>query len=399
MKKQNITIHGSTGTIGKNALSVIAKSSNQYKVFALSAKSKIKTLYNQIKKFTPKYAVVLSKEKARNLSYLCANNNISTKILFGTDSYKRISSDRRVDCVLSGISGTSALHPTYAAIKSGKKLLLANKESLIMSGELMLKASQKSGSEIIPVDSEHNALFQILSPLFKSSKINLRKSDEIAKIILTASGGPFLNFKKNELKNVTPNQATKHPNWIMGKKISVDSATMMNKGLELIEACYLFDIHHNNIDVVIHPESIIHSCVEYMDGSMLAQMGTPDMRTPISFTLAYPERIKTNVQKLNLSEIKKLTFFEPDLNKYPCLQLAYNSLEIGKSAPTILNAANEVAVQRFLEKKIKFLSIAKVVEKTLKNSSICSINSIKDVIEIDKESRDLTNNIIKSGSF
>jgi len=396
MKKQNITIHGSTGTIGKNALSVIAKSSNQYKVFALSAKSKIKTLYNQIKKFTPKYAVVLSKEKARNLSYLCANNNISTKILFGTDSYNRISSDRRVDCVLSGISGTSALHPTYAAIKSGKKLLLANKESLIMSGELMLKASQKSGSEIIPVDSEHNALFQILSPLFKSSKINLRKSDEIAKIILTASGGPFLNFKKNELKNVTPNQATKHPNWIMGKKISVDSATMMNKGLEIIEASILYGIDYSKIDVLIHPQSIIHAFVTFTDGSTISHLSDHDMRIPISYALSWPKRYNKTIKKEHFPVVDTLTLRKVKKREFPCLDLCIESIKIGKNAPTIINAANEVAVEHFLDKSIKFTDIPIIIKTILERSRFVRLKNIDDVIECNIETRKLTTNLIES---
>ena len=385
--KKKITIFGSTGSIGQSTLDIIKHNRDKYEVIALTANKNYLRLLKQVDLFKPK--IVSINDNASYKKFIDLNVNKNLKILNGSNSYEEIL-DFNTDLVMAAITGSAGLLPVVSALKKGLSIALANKESLVCSGSLVTSLAKSNNAKILPVDSEHNAIYQVLDSKNKS---------KISRLILTASGGHFFKKEISELKHITPKEAIKHPNWSMGKKISIDSATMMNKGLELIEACYLFDIHQKNIDVVIHPESIIHSCVEYMDGSMLAQMGTPDMRTPISFTLAYPERIKTNVQRLNLSEIKKLTFFEPDLNKYPCLQLAYNSLEIGKSAPTILNAANEVAVQRFLEKKIKFLSIAKVVEKTLKNSSTCSINSIKDVIEIDKESRDLTNSIIKSGSF
>ena len=385
--KKKITIFGSTGSIGQSTLDIIKHNRDKYEVIALTANKNYLRLLKQVDLFKPK--IVSINDNASYKKFINLNINKDLKVLNGSNSYEEIL-DFDTDLVMAAITGSAGLLPVVSALKKGLSIALANKESLVCSGSLVTSLAKSNNAKILPVDSEHNAIYQVLDSKNKS---------KISRLILTASGGPFFKKEIDELKDISPREAIKHPNWSMGKKISIDSATMMNKGLELIEACYLFDIHQKNIDVVIHPESIIHSCVEYMDGSMLAQMGTPDMRTPISFTLAYPERIKTNVQRLNLSEIKKLTFFEPDLNKYPCLQLAYNSLEIGKSAPTILNAANEVAVQRFLEKKIKFLSIAKVVEKTLKNSSICSINSIKDVIEIDKESRDLTNSIIKSGSY
>ena len=384
---KDLIILGSTGSIGQSTLDIIKHNRDKYEVIALTANKNYLRLLKQVDLFKPK--IVSINDNASYKKFIDLNVNKNLKILNGSNSYEEIL-DFNTDLVMAAITGSAGLLPVVSALKKGLSIALANKESLVCSGSLVTSLAKSNNAKILPVDSEHNAIYQVLDSKNKS---------KISRLILTASGGPFFKKEISELKHITPKEAIKHPNWSMGKKISIDSATMMNKGLELIEACYLFDIHQKNIDVVIHPESIIHSCVEYMDGSMLAQMGTPDMRTPISFTLAYPERIKTNVRRLNLSEIKKLTFFEPDLNKYPCLQLAYNSLEIGKSAPTILNAANEVAVQRFLEKKIKFLSIAKVVEKTLKNSSTCSINSIKDVIEIDKESRDLTNSIIKSGSF
>ena len=385
--KKKITIFGSTGSIGQSTLDIIKHNRDKYEVIALTANKNYLRLLKQVDLFKPKIVSINDNDSYKKFIDLNVNKNL--KILNGSNSYEEIL-DLNTDLVMAAITGSAGLLPVVSALKKGLSIALANKESLVCSGSLVTSLAKSNNAKILPVDSEHNAIYQVLDSKNKS---------KISRLILTASGGPFFKKEIAELKDITPQEAIKHPNWSMGKKISIDSATMMNKGLELIEACYLFDIHQKNIDVVIHPESIVHSCVEYMDGSMLAQMGTPDMRTPISFALAYPERIKTNVQRLNLSEIKKLTFFEPDLNKYPCLQLAYNSLEIGKSAPTILNAANEVAVQRFLEKKIKFLSIVKVVEKTLKNSSTCNINSIKDVIEIDKESRDLTNSIIKSGSY
>ena len=385
--KKKITIFGSTGSIGQSTLDIIKHNPDKYEVIALTANKNYLRLLEQANLFKPK--IVSINDNASYKKFIDLNSNKNLKVLNGLNSYEEIL-DFNTDLVMAAITGSAGLLPVVSALKKGLSIALANKESLVCSGSLVTSLAKSNNAKILPVDSEHNAIYQVLDSKNKS---------KISRLILTASGGPFFKKKIDELKNVTPREAIKHPNWSMGKKISIDSATMMNKGLELIEACYLFGIHQKNIDVVIHPESIVHSCVEYMDGSMLAQMGTPDMRTPISFTLAYPERIKTDVQRLNLSEIKKLTFFEPDLNKYPCLQLAYNSLEIGKSAPTILNAANEVAVQRFLEKKIKFLSIASVVEKTLNNSSISSINSIKDVIEVDKDSRDLANSIIKSGSY
>ena len=396
MKRQNITIHGSTGTIGKNALSVIGNANDQYKVFALSAKSKINTLFNQIKQFSPKYAVVLTEKKASQLSNLCKQKNCTTKILYGADSYDRISSDNRVDCVLSGISGTSALRPTYTAIQSGKKLLLANKESLIMSGELMLKAALKSGSQIIPIDSEHNALFQILSPLFKTSKIDLRKRDEIAKIILTASGGPFLNFKKKDLKYVTPDEATKHPNWEMGKKISVDSATMMNKGLEIIEASILYGIDYSKIDVLIHPQSIIHALVTFNDGSTISHLSNHDMKIPISYALSWPKRFDRKIGKQYFSSIDKLTLRQVKKREFPCLDICIESIKIGKNAPTIINAANEVAVEHFLNHSVKFTDIPIIIKTILDRSRFVRLKNIDDVIECNKETRKLTTKLIEN---
>ncbi len=385
--KKKITIFGSTGSIGKSTLDIIRHNPDKYEVVGLSANKNYKELLEQVSYFKPKIVSLNNNDSYKKFIELNVNKNL--KIINGQDSHEEIL-DFNTDLVMAAITGSAGLMPVVSALERGLSIALANKESLVCSGSLVTSIAKNNNAKILPVDSEHNAIYQVLDSKNKS---------KISRLILTASGGPFLKKDIKDLEDISPEEAVKHPNWSMGKKISIDSATMMNKGLELIEACYLFGIHQKNIDVVIHPESIIHSCVEYMDGSMLSQMGTPDMRTPISFTLAYPNRIKTNVERLNLYEIKKLTFYKPDLNKYPCLELAYNSLKIGKSAPTILNAANEVAVESFLCHEIKFLSIAKVVEKTLNKSSISDINSIKDVIEVDKESRELTINIIKSGSY
>ncbi len=385
--KKRITIFGSTGSIGESTLDIINSHPDKYEVIGLSVNSNYEKLLLQVKRFKPKIVSIRNPDSFKKFKDLNTDKNL--KIINGSTSYEEIL-DFSTDLVMAAISGSAGLIPVISALKKGVSIALANKESLVCSGSLITSLAKSKNVDILPVDSEHNAIYQVL---------DVKNKSKISRLILTASGGPFLNKKIDDLKNISPDEAIKHPNWSMGKKISIDSATMMNKGLELIEACYLFGISEKKIEVVIHPESIIHSCVEYMDGSMLSQMGTPDMRTPISFTLAYPERIKTNVKRLNLHEIQKLTFFKPDFKKYPCLELAYHALELGKSAPTILNAANEIAVDKFLKEQIQFLSISKIVEKTLNKSSISFINSIKDVIEVDNESRKIALNIIKEGSY
>ncbi len=385
--KKKITIFGSTGSIGESTLDIIKNHSDKYEVIGLTANRNYKKLLEQVDSFKPKIISLNNSDSFNKFNEL--NNDKNLKVVNGHDSYEEIL-DFNTDLVMAAISGSAGLMPVVASIKKGIHIALANKESLVCSGSLITSMARLNNVKILPVDSEHNAIYQVLDS---------RNKSKISRLILTASGGPFLNKEIKELDNVKPEEAIKHPNWSMGKKISIDSATMMNKGLELIEASYLFDIPEKQIDVIIHPESIIHSCVEYMDGSMLSQMGNPDMRTPISFTLAYPDRIKTNVEKLNLCDIKKLTFFKPDFEKYPCLELAYHSLKLKKSAPTTLNAANEIAVDAFLKEKIKFLSIPKVVEKTLNKTSISEINSIKDVIEIDRESRKVATDLINLRSY
>ena len=385
--KKKITIFGSTGSIGMSTLDIIKNHSDKYEIVGLSANNNFSKLLEQVSLFKPKVVSLNNPDSYKRFKEL--NGKKDLKVLNGNDSFDEML-DFDTDLVMAAITGSAGLMPVVSALKRGVSIALANKESLVCSGSLITSIAEKNNAKILPVDSEHNAIYQVL---------DVNNKSKISRLILTASGGPFFKIEKRKLKNVTPEEAIKHPNWSMGKKISIDSATMMNKGLELIEAHYLFNIPHNEIDVIIHPESIIHSCVEYMDGSILSQMGTPDMRTPISYALAYPERIKTNVKRLDLSQVGKLTFFKPNFEQYPCLELAYHSLKQKKSAPAILNAANEVAVDNFLRKNIKFLSIPKIVEKTLNKASICNINSIKDVMEIDKESRNIASEIIKSSSY
>ncbi len=380
--KKKITIFGSTGSIGLSTLDIISQHNDKYEIVGLSINNNYEKLLEQVLAFKPKIVSIKdtnSFEKFKN-----RNTLKNLKILNGSDSFDDIL-NYETDIVVAAITGSAGLLPVVGAAKRGITIALANKESLVCSGSLVTALAKKNGSMILPVDSEHNAIYQVL---------DVKNKQNVSKLILTASGGPFLNKITEELQNISPEEAIKHPNWTMGKKISVDSATMMNKGLELIEAHYLFDMPHDKIDIVVHPESIIHSCVEYSDGSILAQMGNPDMRTPISYTLAYPNRIPTRVEKLKLSDIKKLTFYEPDFLKFPCLELAYSSLKIKKSAPTVLNAANEIAVDAFLKKKISFLSIHRIVEKTLNKASISDINSIKDVVEVDTESRRIATEFI-----
>ena len=380
--KKKITIFGSTGSIGLSTLDIISQHSDKYEIVGLSINNNYEKLLEQVSAFKPK--IVSIKDTKSFEKFKNRNTLKNLKILNGSDSFDDIL-NYETDIVVAAITGSAGLLPVVGAAKRGITIALANKESLVCSGSLVTALAKKNGSMILPVDSEHNAIYQVL---------DVKNKHNVSKLILTASGGPFLNKITEELQNISPEEAIKHPNWTMGKKISVDSATMMNKGLELIEAHYLFDMPHDKIDIVVHPESIIHSCVEYSDGSILAQMGNPDMRTPISYTLAYPNRIPTRVEKLKLSDIKKLTFYEPDFLKFPCLELAYSSLKIKKSAPTVLNAANEIAVDAFLKKKISFLSIHRIVEKTLNKASISDINSIKDVIEVDTESRKIATEFI-----
>ena len=386
---KQITILGATGSIGISTLDVIDRHSRAYNIFALTGNKKIPLLAEQCAKFNPKYAVVMDAEAAGELVNLLAQNHVSTEVLVGTDALASVSSHKDVDIVMAAIVGSAGLIPTLAAANAGKKVLLANKESLVMAGNLLMQAVDKSGATLLPIDSEHNAIFQCLPRDIK----NLSKGG-VSKLLLSASGGPFRGWSLGEMDEVTREQACAHPNWSMGKKISVDSATLMNKGLELIEACWLFDVTYDQIDIVVHPQSIIHSLVQYVDGSVLAQMGNPDMRTPIAHALAWPKRINSGVSDLNLAEIAKLDFEEPDLVNFPCLGLAYEAARVGLDAPVVLNASNEIAVQAFLDGRIGFTQIAEVVADTMGHAIFKEPDSLSGVQESDKEARATSAEII-----
>ncbi|MDC0524182.1 1-deoxy-D-xylulose-5-phosphate reductoisomerase [Porticoccaceae bacterium] len=386
---KQITILGATGSIGISTLDVIDRHSRAYNIFALTGNKKIPLLAEQCAKFNPKYAVVMDAEAAGELVNLLTQNHVSTEVLVGTDALASVSSHEDVDIVMAAIVGSAGLIPTLAAANAGKKVLLANKESLVMAGNLLMQAVDKSGATLLPIDSEHNAIFQCLPRDIK----NLSKGG-VSKLLLSASGGPFRGWSLGEMDEVTREQACAHPNWSMGKKISVDSATLMNKGLELIEACLLFDVTYDQIDIVVHPQSIIHSLVQYVDGSVLAQMGNPDMRTPIAHALAWPKRINSGVSDLNLAEIAKLDFEEPDLVNFPCLGLAYEAARVGLDAPVVLNASNEVAVQAFLDGRIGFTQIAEVVADTMARAIFKEPDSLSGVQESDKAARATSAEII-----
>lgn len=389
---EKIVILGSTGSIGCNALEVIKLHKEKYKVFALTANKNVDLLTQQCVDFEPEFVIALNQDANQQLKKNLLALNIKTIVLDDEKSLDWLASHKDTATVISAIVGAAGLMPTMAAANSGKKILLANKETLVMAGELFVKAVKKSNAILIPIDSEHNAILQVLP---QSKKMNY-KSNGIRKILLTASGGPFRTFSKEELKHVTPKEALKHPNWLMGKKITIDSATMMNKGLEIIEACWLFDIPACDIEVVIHPQSIIHSLVEYIDGSTLAQMGNPDMRTPIAYALSHPERIESGVSGLDLIKTKRLDFEAPDLDKFPCLGLAYKALLMGQSAPTILNAANEVAVDAFLVESITFNQIAELIEFCMSTMKPQLLDSIETVLEVDSKARQLALSWINS---
>ena len=392
-----ITILGSTGTIGINTLSVISKIKKSYPIFALTANKNIRLLFNQIKKFKPAYAVISNENDAIRLRKLCKTNDIKIKILFGKSGLLYVTEHIKVKNVLSAIVGAAALEPTINAIKNSKDILLANKESLIMSGSLMVKLASKSGSLIIPIDSEHNAILQIMSThgLEYTNNKSLIKNN-INHVTLTASGGPFLNFTKKQLLKVTPAEAVKHPKWKMGKKISVDSATMMNKGLEIIEASILFNLDPKQIKVLIHPESIVHALVSFTDGSVISHMSKHDMRVAISYAISWPYRQKIDIQELKYIEFNSLSFQKIKKNQFKCLDLCIKALKLGHNAPTVLNAANEIAVSNFLENKIKFLDIPVIIDYALKNMQLMKNNSLKSILACDQQTRKQVSDYIKN---
>ena len=380
---QNITILGSTGTIGEQTLDVIARHPQRYKVFALTANTNTKVMLQQCLDFQPQYAVMLGAAAAKVLAEQLATHNSKTVVLSGLSNLEQVCSDAAVDAVMAAIVGAAGLKPAMAAARAGKRILLANKETLVMAGSLFMDAVKQGGAILLPIDSEHNAIFQVMSP----QGLENLKDGGVRKIILTASGGPFRQYTQAQINKVTPAMALKHPNWVMGAKITVDSATLMNKGLEVIEAHWLFNAQPSQIEVVVHPQSVIHSMVEYVDGSVLAQLGNPDMRTPIAYGLAYPERIDSGVSSLDFLTIGQLEFEAPDTKRFPCLQLAYDALKAGGTASTILNAANEVAVNAFLNDQIGFKGISDLIASALNKLAIENVNAVEQLVEVDQEVR------------
>ncbi len=386
--KQAITILGSTGSIGVSTLDVVSRHPERYSVFALTANNNVELMVQQCRQWHPVFAVMSDASSAERLQKLLDQDSGIT-VLSGVSGLQQVASDSDVDCVVAAIVGAAGLVPAMAAAEAGKRILLANKEALVMSGQLFMDTVAHNDAQLLPVDSEHNAIFQCMPENWQQSRV-ARNDHGVEKLLLTASGGPFRTLSTPELDAVTPEQAVAHPNWDMGKKISVDSATMMNKGLELIEAYWLFGIAVENIDVVIHPQSIIHSMVSYNDGSVLAQLGNPDMRTPIANALAWPERIVSGVEPLDIFTVAKLEFESPDLDHFPCLRLCYEAIQAGGTASAVLNASNEIAVDAFLSKKIAFTGIAKVVEKTLSEADISSdVSSLALILEADRIAREI----------
>ncbi|MDM1719250.1 1-deoxy-D-xylulose-5-phosphate reductoisomerase [Acinetobacter towneri] len=384
---QAVCILGVTGSIGQSTLKVLQQHPEQYSVFAVTAHSRIQELVQICKQYHPK-VVVVPAAKVDELQQLLAQQHISgIEILSDEAGLIAVAEHPEVDVVMAAIVGAAGLLPTLAAVKAGKRVLLANKEALVMSGDIMMQAAREHGALLLPVDSEHNAIFQCLPEHYLQTERNGQPQLGVSQILLTASGGPFLNHSLEELQHVTPAQACKHPNWSMGQKISVDSATLMNKGLELIEACHLFAISEHFVTVVVHPQSIIHSMVQYVDGSTLAQMGNPDMCTPIAHALAWPQRIQTHVPPLDLFVNHQLDFQAPDTTRFPALSLARQAMQEGGLAPAILNAANEIAVAAFLQQKIRFTEIATVVEHTLNQIQNSAAESIELILQADQNAR------------
>jgi 1-deoxy-D-xylulose-5-phosphate reductoisomerase len=393
---QTVCILGVTGSIGQSTLKILQQHPEQYSLFAVTAYSRIDELVEICKQFRPKVAVVPSSKVDELQQKLQAENLLDIEILQDEAGLIKVSSCAEVDIVMAAIVGAAGLLPTLAAVKAGKRVLLANKEALVMSGDIMMQAAHEHHALLLPVDSEHNAIFQCLPQNYFQAERNGQPKLGVSQILLTASGGPFLNHSLEQLQKVTPAQACKHPNWSMGRKISVDSATLMNKGLELIEACHLFAVEEQFVTVVVHPQSIIHSMVQYVDGSTLAQMGNPDMCTPIAHALAWPERIQTHVPALDLFLHHQLNFTAPDLVKFPALRLARQAMRDGGLAPAILNAANEIAVEAFLNNKIGFLQIPEIVEETLNQVENKSANSLELILEADQQSRKIAQQMLIS---
>jgi len=391
--KKAIAILGSTGTIGVNTLDVIKRHHERFSVFALTANTNVSALLDQCRQWNPAFAVMVEEAACEELERQIRDSEVNTQVLFGRDSLDAVVTDPRVDYVMAGIVGAAGLLPNLAAARAGKRVMLANKESLVMSGKLFMDAVRDNNAVLLPIDSEHNAIFQCMPSNFSHG---LTKAG-VTRILLTASGGPFRSRPLMELADVTPEEACAHPNWVMGQKISVDSATMMNKGLEIIEACWLFGTSPEQVEVVIHPQSVIHSMVEYVDGSVLAQLGNPDMRTPIAYSLAWPDRCMSGVETLNLFDIRKLDFEEPDCSRFPCLGLAKEAMVVGGTGPAILNAANEVAVNAFLERKVSFTKIPTLVEHAMERTTARDPSDIETILEDDELAREVVREKLSDG--
>jgi 1-deoxy-D-xylulose-5-phosphate reductoisomerase len=383
MKK--ISILGSTGSIGKQTLDVVRENSDKFEVVAISANSSVDLLLDQIVEFEPKYVAVYQEGSYKKLKDSIPSG-IDIEVLCGMEGLKAISTLDEIDILLTAVVGMIGLVPTVAAIEKGIDIALANKETLVTAGKLVMDLAQKNGVKILPVDSEHSAIFQSLQG---------ENSKNIDKVILTASGGPFRGKKREDLINITKNEALKHPNWSMGRKISVDSSTLMNKGLEVIEAKWLFDVDYNKIDVVVHQQSIIHSMVQFDDSSVIAQLGCPDMKLPIQYALGYPDRISNSYERVDFAKIATLTFENPDLDTFPCLNLAYKCLELGGTYSAALNSANEILVNEFLEDKIGFYDIPYFIEKVLESHKSIENATLEDILEIDRWSRDFVKKRIR----
>ncbi|MDP2787508.1 MAG: 1-deoxy-D-xylulose-5-phosphate reductoisomerase [Pseudomonadota bacterium] len=394
---QSLTVLGATGSIGVNTLDVVARHPEKFRVIALSGQNQIEKLAQQCRQFHPRYAVVLDAAKAQALQALLAGTD--TEVLVGMEALEFVASLPEVDSVMAAIVGAAGLRPALAAARTGKRVLLANKETLVMAGQFFMQAVRDHNATLLPIDSEHNAIFQSMpAAYFQRNNNGDLKAHGVRRILLTASGGPFRTRELDTLKDITPEQAIAHPNWVMGKKISVDSATMMNKGLEVIEARWLFNARPEQIEVVIHPQSIVHSMVEYLDGSVLAQLSNPDMRTPIAHSLAYPERIEAGVNWLDLAKIGTLTFEAPDLRRFPCLGLAYQALAAGGAAPAILNAANEEVVAAFLDRRIPYLAIAETLDAVLQRLAGQPVESLEDLMTADAAARATAQQLITASS-
>ena len=389
---KGICVLGSTGSIGVSTLDVAGRHPDRYRVVALTANNNIDRLFEQCQRFSPRYAVMIDDQPAAELRQRLADAGVRTEVLSGVLALEDVSVLPEVDSVMAAIVGAAGLLPTLAAARAGKTVLLANKEALVMSGPLFMEAVREHNADLLPIDSEHNAIFQCMPANYHAG----RRAAEVRRILLTASGGPFLRKGLHELHDVTPDEAVAHPNWVMGRKISVDSATMMNKGLELIEACLLFDTPPERVEVVIHPQSVIHSMVDYVDGTVLAQMGNPDMRIPIAHAMAWPDRFDSGAEPLDLFAVKRLDFEAPDFQRFPCLQRAYDAVRAGGTMPAILNAANEVAVAAFLDEGIRFTAIPDVISHCMDGIAAGKADSIEHVLDADRSARELAEKYIRS---